>query len=230
MAGDLKTDSQRLVDLKAALKRAHHKHTCTLEDLASLWGVTKPRFVNKRREFHRFPEHAEKVGNAYLYPTRDALKAMIEYLEKHKEVSTSRAKRLGELIGTDQMAEHIAGGFSIAELAKANQLAAELEERQRDQGLYAPISEVHRVIGMVFSEISEFVSNLANVVDPHGKLPPSARATLDSKAHEELLRLHGNLKGMLSTNAVDSGTRKPARKSGAARTRRKRPTGRPRKA
>ena len=219
-----KTDSKRLVDLKAALKALGRKKNplISLDDCAALWGVTKPRFVTKRKEMAGFPDMVERDGNAHLYPAREALKAMIDFIERHQAASTSKAKRLGELIGTDQMAEHIAGGFSIAELAKANQLAAELEQRMRDQGLYIRVDDVQRVVGMVFSEMSETLSNLSNIVDPHGRLDPSVRTLIDTNAHELLLRTHRNLKGMLSPDAVDDANRKPAGKPRKARIRRER--------
>ena len=224
-----KTDSKRLVDLKAALKKEKPKDLILLEDCAAIWGVTKPRFVTKRKEMGTFPEMKERQGNAHLYPAREAFQAMIDYIDRHQKASQSKAKRLAALVGTDQMAEHIAGDFSIAELAKANQMAAEIEARQREQGLYAPIAEIQKVVGMCFSEISEFMSNLSNVVDPHGKLPASTRNLIDTSAHEQLLRLHKNLKGMLSTDVGSGGTRETDRKSRPARTRRKRSTGRSRK-
>lgn len=217
-----KTDSKRLVDLKAALKKAKPKDLIKLEECASIWGTSKQRFVTKRREFVDFPEPTEREGNAFLYPLRPALEAMIAYIERHQQANTSKAKRLGELIGIDHMAEHMAGGFSVAELAKANQLAADLEQRQRDQGLYGSLTEIQRVCGLVFSEISELVSNLPNIVDPHGRLAPEVRDTIDKKGHEQLLRTYGNMKRLLAPDALDVTPRKETGKSRKAPVRRKR--------
>lgn len=225
-----KTDSKRLVDLKAALKRVKKGQTISLADCAGLWGVTRPRFVQKRAEMAGFPDMVERQGNAHLYPARDAIEAMIAHIDRHQRANKSKASRLGALIGSDQMAEHIAGGFSIAELARANQLSAELEQRQRDQGLFVPVVDVQRTIGMVFSEISEFMSNLSNLIDPHGnRFTPALRAAVDAASHEQLLRVHGQLKGMLSPDVEPSPTRKPARKPRAAPARRKGKPSRPRK-
>lgn len=220
-----KTDTQRLVDLKAALKTSKAKDLSTLEDFAALWGVTKPRFVNKLKEFARWPDYVEKNGNAYLFNRVDCLKAMIEHIERHKVVQGDRAKRMGAMIGTDQMAEHIAGGISIADLARANTLAAEIEARQRDQGLYVPIAEVVATVGAVFSEISEVLSNLRDHIDPHGKLAASTGALIDKKGHETLLALHAKLRKFLSPDALDEATRRPAGKSRKPGTQR-RPSGR----
>jgi hypothetical protein len=220
MAG--KTDAKRLVDLAAALKKAKPKDVVTLETLSAIWGVAKPRFVTVARNFIDFPEPVGKEGNAYLLPAQKCFRSMIDYLKRHQEASKSRATRLGALIGSDQMAEHMAGGFSIAELARANQLAAELEQRQRDQGLFIPAADVQRTIGLVFSEISEFMSNLSNLIDPHGnRFSPALRSAVDTAAHEQLLRVHGQLKGMLSPDVKPNPTRKPARKPRKAPARRK---------
>jgi hypothetical protein len=226
-----KTDAKRLLDLKAALKKAKRKdYLLSLADCAALWGVTKPRFVNKRAEIADFPDVKLIEGNAHYYSAVDAIEAMIAHLERHAEAGGTRARRLSAMIGTDQMAEHIAGGFSMADLARANQLAAEIEARERDQGLYLPIAHVQRVVGMVFSELSELVSNLSNRIDPHGKLAPSVRALIDSHGHEQLLAMHKSLKGMLSPDVVDKPTRTAPRKPRPARAQRKRTSRGPRKA
>lgn len=217
-----KTDSKRLIDLRAALKRAKQNDLTKLEDLAALWGVTKPRFVNKMKEFHYFPEFVEKDGNAYLYPARSCIQAMIDYLTKHQEATASRAKRLAALVGDDRFTNQMNEGLPVADLARMNQLDAEVEQRQRDQGLWVHILDVQRVVGMAFSEISEFISNLSNAIDPHGHLPPGHRSLIDTNAHEQLLHLHANLKEMLSPDAVDVGTGKPASKPRKARSRSKR--------
>lgn len=228
MAG--KTDAKRLVDLTAALKKAKPKDVVTLETLSAIWGVAKPRFVTVARNFIDWPEPVGKEGNAYLLPAQKCFRSMIDYLKRHEAASKSRATRLGALIGSDQMAEQIAGGFSIAELARANQLAAELEQRQREQGLYIPVADVQRTIGLVFSEISEFLSNLSNYVDPHGnRLPPAVRAAVDTAAHEQLLSVHAKLRGMLSPDVKPEPTRKPARKPRKAPARRKGKRSGPRK-
>ena len=221
MAG--KSDQKRLTDLKAALKAAKPKDRVTLEDCAALWGVVKARFVTVAKNFPNWPDKVAVEGNKHLFPAKKAIQSMIGYLERHQANEKHRSSELAAMIGsTDQMAEQITGGFSIAELAKANQLAAELEQRQRDQGLYIPVDDVQRTIGNVFSEISEFMSDLANVVDPHGRLPAETRALVNSNAHEHLLSLHAKLKGMLSPDVVSARDPEPAKKPRKPPARRKR--------
>ena len=216
--------------MRAVLKNAKPKDLISLAELASLWGTSKQRFVTKRPEFIDFPDPVEKVGNAFLYAVKPCVQAMINHIDRHQKASTTKAKRLEELIGLDQMAEHIHGDFSMAELAKANQMATELEAREREQGLYVPIAEIQRDIGMVFSEISELMSNLSNIVDPHGKLPPENRALIDKNGHDQLLRLHKTLKRMLSPDVVEGPNRRKNARARKAPARRQRKASSPRKA
>src|SRR6478609_5451523 len=135
---DLKSDSQRVVDLKAALKIVKPKDTLTLDDCAAIWGVTKPRFVNRRREMVGFPDHVEKVGNAYFYPAKGALQAMLGLLERHKAVDTNRSARIAKMTGQSAQQAAAESTFTPADLARLNRLRAEVEERERAMGLYVP--------------------------------------------------------------------------------------------
>src|SRR3546814_7205342 len=91
-----------------------------------------------------------------------------DLLGRHQAAMQSRAKRLSELTGIDHMQAEVHGNLSIAEIAKANQIGTELEQRARDQGLYVPIQDVQRDVGQIFSLMSEFYSTAANRLDPHG--------------------------------------------------------------
>src|SRR3546814_11295326 len=83
------------------------------------------------------------------------------------------------------MQAEVHGNLSIAEIAKANQIGTELEQRARDQGLYVPIQDVQRDVGQIFSLMSEFYSTAANRLDPHGRLlTPDMRAALEKNAHD----------------------------------------------
>lgn len=216
-----KTNADRLVDLKAALKAAKKTDMMPLAACAALWGVTKPRFVNKRAEIADFPEGIPGKGNSLDYPAIPAIKAMIAYLERHQQAAQDRVKSQARLIGRGRHAEVLAQ-HTPAELATLNRLRADLENDERAQGLYCPIAEQQRVAGEVFSEISEFCSTLSNEIDPHGRLAPEIRTMIDTKAHERLLRFYAQMKGLLSGDALHPGTRAPDRKTGKPRTRRQR--------
>src|SRR3546814_15828085 len=88
------------------------------------------------------------------------------------------------------MQAEVHGNLSIAEIAKANQIGTELEQRARDQGLYVPIQDVQRDVGQIFSLMSEFYSTAANRLDPHGRLlTPDMRAALEKNARSEESRV-----------------------------------------
>src|SRR3546814_20232238 len=95
----------------------------------------------------------------------------------------SRAKRLSELTGIDHMQAEVHGNLSIAEIAKANQIGTELDQRARDQGLYVPIPAVQRDVGQIFPLMSELYSPAANRFDPHALLlTPDMRQALEKNA------------------------------------------------
>jgi hypothetical protein len=216
-----KTNAQRLIDLKAQLRSVKSgKDTITLDDCAALWGVTKPRFVNKRREIADFPGPVAVEKNAHFYPARKALRAMIAFLERHAQADVARVQRQARMLGAGISVEALAH-HTPAEIVQLNRAAADIAEREREQGLYIPVAQVVQVAGEVFSEISEFLSNLSKILDPHGRLmSPSIRASLDSKAHERLLALHARMKGMLSEDVADPRARATDRQPGRARARR----------
>ena len=226
-----KTETERLVDIKAALKAAKPKDETTLEELATVWGVTKPRFVTKKLEFVGFPDKIRVEKNVHIFKLIPCLKAMIAHIERHLSVSKSKTKRLAELTGIDHMQAEQHGNLSIAEIAKANQIGTELEQRALDQGLYVPILDVQRDVGQVFSLMSEFYSTAANRLDPHGRLlTPEMRAALEKNAHDSLLEMHSILKAWLSGDVDGTPTGSAARRDRKAPTRRKPPKRAPRKA
>jgi hypothetical protein len=215
-----KTNNQRLVDLKAALKVAKKPDMLSLAACAALWGVTKPRFVNKRAEIAGFPDGVPGKGNSLDYPAIATIRAMIAHLDRHQSENAARVKRQARLIGGGRAGEALAM-HTPAELATLNRLRADLEQDERAQGMYVPIAETQQVAGDVFSELSEFCSTLSNQIDPHGRLAPEIRTTIDSKAHEALLKFHSRMKGLLSGDALHGRTGAQNQRSGRAPARRK---------
>lgn len=217
----IKTDPQRLVDLKALLKTAKPKETYSLQEVAAMWGVSKARFVNKRAQFAWFPDPIIN-GNTHLFPARDAIKAMIEHLERHQQAATERARRTAALIGGGTATEEMLLHYSPSEIASLNRTQAEIEQRERDQGEFIRRSEVEQMAGAIFSIFSDFVSGLSNRLDPHGRLAPELRAMVDTNGQLELLKAHKEIKGLLENDAVGGATGAAARQTPSARARRKR--------
>ena len=216
-----KTDPQRLVDIKAHLRKVKPADMFSTGDLAAIWGVTKPRWVNKVAEFAEFPS-AVPSGNVNLYPARAALQAMRAHLERHQQAATERARRTAALIGGSTATEEMLMHYSPAEIASMNRTQADIEQRERDQRLWVRMSDVEQCASAIFSILSDFASGLSNRLDPHGRLAPELRAMVDTNAQLELLKAHREIKGLLEDDAVGGATGAAARKAAPSRARRKR--------
>lgn len=214
-----KTNAQRLIDLKAAAATAKPKEVLSLAECAALWGVTKPRFVNKRAEIAGFPDASVIENNAHFYPAKATIKAMIAHLDRHQQAQVARVNSQARLIGKGANAEALAQ-HTPAELATLNRLRADIESNERNQGLYYPVGEEQQMAGLVFSEIQERNMTFSNRCDPHGRWPPEIRAAIDRVAQEDLLFLHSTLKSRLSGDALHTGTRAANRTARKPRTRR----------
>lgn len=217
-----KSDPKRLKDLEAALGRAKPRDRLTLEECAVLWGVTKPRFVSVRNQMPAFPDPVDKEGNVFFYPARKALQAMLGYERRHDELAKARQSRADAILGKHRVSrtEGDDGSHSPNELATLSRIAADAEERERLQRLYVPIDEVVTIAGDVFGEVSDTLSQLAMLIDPHGRLDPKVRADIDKEAKGVLLRCHRRMKDILVVDVDDTRDRGPAGKARAARTRR----------
>lgn len=213
------SNRNRRADIKAALKRAKPDDVLELEALAIIWGTTKPRFVTVRNTMADFPQPMPGQGNKYIYPARVALQSMLDHETRHDADAKARAARTDAILGrtgkravSDDSARH-----SVSELATLSRMAAEIEEREREQGEYLAVAEVAAVAGEVFSEISEFMASLPNKMDPNGLLPPELRVMIGSQAKEALLQLHRKMKQVLSPDAKPRTSRTAPRRTRKAR-------------
>jgi hypothetical protein len=123
----------------------------------------------------------------------------------------------------ERRVETVAGsGMEPRQLQILSRMSAEIEQRERDQRLYIPAAEVTQIAGDVFSEISEFVAGLSNMIDPNGLLDPALRVLIDDNARTALLGFHKRLKVLLDADAHTStpgGAVSGARKSRPRRQR-----------
>lgn len=69
---------QRRENIEMAL--ASGRDLLTLDDLAAIWGVTKPRMVVKLGEVPGVPEPIIETGARVSYPAAPTLKALLDYL------------------------------------------------------------------------------------------------------------------------------------------------------
>lgn len=212
----------RRADLKAALKRVKPDDVMTLDDAAILWGTAKSRFVTVRNQMAKFPPPQKGEGNKYDYPAKAAIEAMLDHELRFDAATKKRGDRINAILGKSGKRADLdeQASLSVTELARLNTMAAEIEEREREQGAYVPVAGNAALASEIFSLISEFHRELSNKLDPHGLLPPALRAQIDSLGEEFLLRLHGQMKDVLSPDAKPKKPRGAAGRTGRASSRR----------
>jgi hypothetical protein len=193
----------RLPDIQKALKRAKPGDQIPLEALAVIYGTAKSRFVTVKNTMVGFPSPILQNG-AHIFPAKQALQAMLDWEMRHHKDAASKAERINAILGKTKEGRADAKGAAampVRDLAVLSRMAAETEERERDQRLYIPAAEVERVASDVFSELSEFMGGLSNKVDPNGMLEPTIRAAIDDGSAKALLGFHARMKTLLNANA-----------------------------
>lgn len=205
----------RRKDLEAAIARAQPDEMLTLSALALAWGSTKTNFVNVKANIADFPTPVDGPKNSHLYPARDALEAMLRYERRNDAMQAEMQQTANAILGRSK-ASSVETTLPVSELATLSRLAAEVETRERDQGLWANLAEMASTAGQVFASISGFLGSLANEIDPNGQLPPETRTLLDQRGRDKLLSVHGEMKYMLSGDAAPR-SRQPTKTSRASR-------------
>lgn len=219
-----KADPHRRANIADALKKAKPNDMLSLEDLANIYGVTKGPFVTARKMMVGFPPPVPQ-GTAFIYNAKRALKAMLDYVTRHDAATEAVEKRKNALLaGTSARRDAAAMNESIPvrDLAVLSRLAAETEERERQQGAYIPAAEVARVAGDVFGELSEFMADLSNKVDPNGLLAPDLRELIDRQGAIALSGFHKRMKTILTADALAGSNRSTDARGREPRARRKR--------
>ena len=206
--------------LKRSLGRLKDDDLLSLENLAALWGTSKARFVTVRNRMETFPNPIPGQGNSYVYMAKLAVQAMYDYETRADREVQARLARTNTILGRTERTVHADPLHTPNELVALNRLAAEIEAREREQGIYVPVAENARVAGEVFSMISEFMAQLPNQVDPHGLLDPDIRTRIKSGADEALLRFHRSMRDMLTADAQPRTTGAAPRGARKARSRR----------
>lgn len=218
------TNPNRRTDIAAALKRAKPADMLALGALATVWGVSKPRFVSVMPSIVGMPEPTQQ-GQAHIYPAKAALQAMLRHETRHDDAARDRETRTNAILGglRETRTEAATGGAIPArDLQILNRLATEIEQRERDQRQYIPAAEVARVAGDVFSELSEFIAGLSNAMDPNGLLDPNLRALIDSNGAAALLGFHKRMKDILDADVIAGSPGRAPGRAGKPRARRKR--------
>jgi hypothetical protein len=219
-----KANPNRRSDIAAALKRAKPNDMLSLEDLAFVYGTTKGPFVTAKKQMPGMPQPILQ-GTQHIYPARAALKAMLDFETRNDAAAVDISRRRDAILGTltrDRHEEATSAHLPARELQILNRLAAEVEEREREQRAYIPAAEVARTAGEVFSALSEFMASLSNRVDPNGLLDPKLRTIIDTGGAEALLGFHKTLRLLLNADAVSGTPRTTPDRARKSRVRRKR--------
>lgn len=197
-----KSDAQRRADLESA-KVQYRRRTramLTMDEIAALYGLTKPAMHNLHKTIPDFPESVDKKGNAFFYPAYKAVVALLAYVKRKEVAEKSAARAFQEIvapahtIGDDQTPPLTAG-----EQLKAYELRQKIIDEEIDHGTLHRADQCAAVSDKVFSEISRtFGSNLADTIDPNGKWPPELRTAVDEAGEALVLRCFGQMKHMLT--------------------------------
>jgi hypothetical protein len=197
-----------------ALASAVDGETIMLLELAKIWGVGKPAFVNERDRIPDFPP-ALIDGKTYLYPRVRALEVLDAWERRADAANAKRTDRLAALVGMEL--EDTA--FSISDLQKANQLRLDIEERLIAQGLLVAKTDMQRVAGKIAEILQRNLSALGTAVDPNGQYPPEVAKAADEAGERILLLIHSQMKDMLLSDAALFQTRPGRDGSADARAR-----------
>jgi hypothetical protein len=221
-------DARRVVDPRAARKRAKPKDVLALNELALLWGVSKARFVTQMKNMTGFPDPQPAPkgmglpANSHVYAAQGAIDAMLAFANRHEASSKAKANRAAAIIGGSRQVAEAASLHSPNDLRVLSRLAMETEEREREQGKYVAAAEVSQSVGDIFSMISDFCAGLPNKIDPHGELPPKARETAREGAADLQLQLYQRVKHLLAPDAAPEGNRDTSHRARKPRARRPR--------
>jgi hypothetical protein len=197
-----------------ALDSAVEGETIMLLELAKIWGVGKPAFVNERDRIPDFPP-AVVDGKTYLYPRIPALERLDQWERRADAANAKRHDRLAALVGM----ELDESAFSITDLQKANQLRLDIEERMKAQGLLVSKAEMQKTAGKIAEILQRNLSALGTAVDPNGQFPPEVAKAADEAGERILLLIHAQMKDMLLKDAALLPTRPGRDGGGDARAR-----------
>lgn len=196
-----KSDAQRRSDLEAA-KVQYRRRTramLTMDEIAALYGLTKPAMHNLHKTIPDFPESVDKKGNAFFYPAYKVVVALLAYVRRKERAERDSARAFNDIVAPARAAEDDQGPLLTAgEQLKAYELRQKIIEEELDHGTLHRGDHCAAVSDKVFSEISRtFGSNLADTIDPNGKWPPELRAELDTAGEALVLRCFVHMKHML---------------------------------
>lgn len=211
-------DPTRLPRLKAALKKAKPGEKLPQKEIAQIYGVTNARFTTLAHErFENFPPAERRGDKTHWYELKPALESMIAYLTGQGETKRIAAARAASILdGTPapkvngkapaesqaipaEPQEVLPTPADLDRIAKSELTTFRLA---REKGEFVPVYEVKHVVRGLFSIVQRSFSGLAPEIDPHGELPPLQRARLEKALKDAQLKLHGDVREYLESDAA----------------------------
>lgn len=196
-------NQHRRRDFERALANVQPDDEVTLVDLTALWGGTKANFSNVRAQITTmfgWPAPREGDRGTLFWPAKESYEQVLRYLSRNDEAAAQRAAKINALLGRDQDSD--ASVLPVSELAQLSRVRAEIEERERQQGAYAPLADIAATAARVFGLMSSTLGTLEMQADPNGKWPTDVRKAVHKAGTDLLLRIHAEMKDMLSGNVA----------------------------
>lgn len=194
------TRLERRKGLARTLKRVKDGEEISLEQLALLWRVTKPRFVNVKAQIPDFPNPSSKDGTtgALNYPARKALETLIAWEHRDDRVEAEKVSRHRRLLGASEDEEPPEDEVILppSELLKYDQLSTSLQRREIEQGNLVRTADVSARAAEAFSILSGVCGSLANAADPNGLWDAEVRASVDLAGRDVLFRVHEQMSAL----------------------------------
>src|SRR3954471_20363059 len=175
-----------------------------MDEIAAVYGLTKPAMHNHHKMVEGFPAWVERKGNAHYYPAFKVFAALLAYLERKEKTEAGQAAAFADLVrppsrnGTDAIEP-----LTASEQLKAFDLRSRLTQEALDQGVLHRADHCAAVSDRVFNLISTtFGTGLSDTLDPNGTWPPEVRAELDKAGENLTLRAFEQMKDMLTVGVV----------------------------
>lgn len=201
-----------------------------MDEMAALWGITKPAFHNLQKTIENFPEPVERKGLTFYYPAFKVVRAMLAYMDRHVRAEKAKAQQFSDLVRPARVEPGEAiEPMTATEQLKAYELRNKLVQEELNQGVLHRADHCAAVSDRVFSLISRtFGSNLADTLDQNGKWPAEVREAVNTAGENLTLRVFNEMKDMLTAGVVGHADGKPPGPSADAKPRG--PAGKTRKA
>lgn len=221
-----KSDTQRRADLEDAKVRYRRRTRAVLnwDEIAMLYGITKPAMHNLAKTIEGWPDHVDKKGNAFFFPAYKVVVALLHYVKRKEEAEKGAAIAFQDLVRPAVTAEDgRLPPMTATEQLKAYELRQKIVDEEVANGVLHRADHCAAVSDAIFTDISRtFGSSLADTLDPNGQWPPEVRTAVTEAGENLTLRCYARLKDMLTAGVVGANTNADNGNSGPSRAARPR--------